>query len=281
MTSPAPPRLATWLLEALSTDPHSEALIGDLNEQFGAGRSRQWYWRQAIGSLTLDLARTLRTHGLSFALAVLVGWASTWLWRLANTLAPRGLSDALDPARHSWTLDTLERFLTLHASQTLLTALVFVSVWIVTRIHRAHQRAVLVAFVLALTVPRLPGIAQLVIEAIVNSRLPSMLIPVIVKTCLQAVFTLAAGLWVIRKQRFAAMQPQTRFLTLLVPAIVITSCALYDAWKVGALHYPAAVRYPVDAAEIASGAYLALLMWRSRAAPARAAVETHRTGVPT
>jgi len=280
MSSRSPPHLATWLLDALCSVSHAEALIGDLEEQFKAGRSRHWYWRQAIGTLALDLARTLRAHGLSFTLAVCVGCASTWLWRFANSLAPRWLAALdtapLDPGGISWSSDTLEQFLTLHVSQILLTALVFVSVWIVTRIHRAHQRAVLLAFVLALTVPQLPGFTQLVIDALGSSEGPRLLIPVIVRTCLQAVFTLTAGLWVIRKQRFADMRPWTRFLTLLVPAIVAISCTLYDAWKVGALNYPSAVRYPMDALEITAGAGLAFLLWRSYSV-----TERDRTEVPT
>src|SRR5262249_23457178 len=151
---------------------------------------------QAIGTLTLNLAQTMRTHGISFTLALCVGCASTWLWRFANALTPRWLA-ALDtaprdPGGTSWSSGTLEGFLTLHASQTLLTALVFLSVWLVTRIHRAHQRAVLVAFVLALTVPQLPGITRLALDAMVSPGGLSLLVPVIVRASLQAVFTLTA-----------------------------------------------------------------------------------------
>jgi hypothetical protein len=60
-----PPRFATWLLEHSATGPKSEALLGDLVEQFQRGRSSGWYVRQAICAI-----------GGSFAAQV---WAYKWL----------------------------------------------------------------------------------------------------------------------------------------------------------------------------------------------------------
>jgi hypothetical protein len=50
------PRLATWILNRFAAGPRREALIGDILEDFAAGRSITWYWRQvltaaAVGSL--------------------------------------------------------------------------------------------------------------------------------------------------------------------------------------------------------------------------------------
>ena len=41
-----PPLFARLLLDWLA--PGHEALRGDLEEEFAAGRSRAWYWRQAV-----------------------------------------------------------------------------------------------------------------------------------------------------------------------------------------------------------------------------------------
>lgn len=46
-----PPRLALWLLETYL--PDDEPLAGDLVEAFEAGRSRWWFWRQAIAGVVL------------------------------------------------------------------------------------------------------------------------------------------------------------------------------------------------------------------------------------
>jgi hypothetical protein len=90
------------------------------------------------------------------------------------------------------------------------------------------------------------------------------LIPDVVKTSLQTVYTLVCGLWVIRTEPFAEMHRKTRLVSWLTLGLTLLSALLYDAWKVGVLAYPAVERYPVDAAEIASAAYLAHLLWRRR-----------------
>lgn len=47
MKSSQPPALATWLLDHLVPGGMSDALAGDLLEQFGQQRSA-WYWRQVL-----------------------------------------------------------------------------------------------------------------------------------------------------------------------------------------------------------------------------------------
>ncbi len=264
MSQRLPPRLATRLLQGLGSGYAAEALIGDLEEQFAAGRSTVWYWREAVGALGVDLLQILRTHALSFTAAVLAGCALTSLWLLANSLAFQSVYDSLDTSRHLWNWDTFLRFMGLRAAQASITVLVFVSCWIVTRIHRAHQRAVLLVFTIVLTAQHVPELSRLVMDGVRNSRLPEFLIPDVVQTSIQAVFTLVCGLWVIRTERFADMDRRTRFVTFMTIVLTLVCTVLYDAWKVGALNYPAAERYPVDAAEIASGAYLASLLWRQK-----------------
>ncbi len=265
MTARSPPWLATRLLEGLGSGTWTGELIGDLTEQFAAGRSRVWYWRQVGGALVLDLGRSLRRHGVSFVAAVLVGYALTSLWLSANSLAFQSVYHSLDAGRHALTPATFMRFLGLRAAQASVASLVFVSGWIVTRIHRAHQRAVLLVFVVAVVAQRLPGIAQRLAVGIDGSQPLPALIPEIVHMAIQAVFTLVAGLWMIRAKRFADMTLQTRVAVFLTLALTLVSSILYDAWRVGVLAYPPVERYPVDVAEIACGAYLALLLWRREA----------------
>ena len=253
MTTRSPPRLATWLLEGLVGGGRIEELIGDLTEQFGTGRSKVWYWRQATAVLGQAVWRALREHGVSFAAAVLVGYALTELWFFGNSLVFRSLYRSLDTALHPLSQDMLLRFLGLRMAQGSVTALIFIAGWIVTRIHRAHQRAVMLVFVAAVTAHGW------------QSSLPP--VPQIVHTALEGVFTLVAGLWVIQRERFSDMDSWTRWVVILTLGLVLGSSLLYDAWRVGALAYPPVARYPVDAAEIASGAYLALLLWRRGSRP--------------
>jgi hypothetical protein len=56
---PHPPRLARLLLDWLA--PGNEALRGDLDEEFAAGRGARWYWRQVAAVLAQE--GTLRIRG--------------------------------------------------------------------------------------------------------------------------------------------------------------------------------------------------------------------------
>jgi hypothetical protein len=59
-----PPRLARWLVEHLASSYQREALVGDLFEEYQRGRSRLWYWRQAVLAMLYAVVRW--PHGFSF-----------------------------------------------------------------------------------------------------------------------------------------------------------------------------------------------------------------------
>ena len=262
MTTRSPPRLATWLLEELCSGGRIEELLGDLTEEFAAGRSRLWYWRQATGALALDLQRTLRVHGLSFFAAILVGYALTSLWVFANNVAFGALYQSLDARPQPLTLDMVMRFLGLRASQASETILVFVSAWLVMRIHRAHRRAALVTFAAAVVAERIPGAVHLIANVINGSQPALLVVPAIMPIALQAAFTPLIGLWLIRRERFADMPPWVRFMTALTVTLALANALFFDFWRVGLLSYPPMTRYPADAAEIACAVYLTFLLWR-------------------
>jgi hypothetical protein len=56
---PHPPRLARLLLDWLA--PDNEALRGDLDEEFAAGRGSRWYWQQVVSLVAQQ--GTLRVRG--------------------------------------------------------------------------------------------------------------------------------------------------------------------------------------------------------------------------
>ncbi len=82
-----PGRAATWLLERLGSAVRFDPLIGDLVEQFAAGRSRLWFWRHAAGALGIHVLEALRTHAPSFISAVLAGCLLNSLWQFGCSLA--------------------------------------------------------------------------------------------------------------------------------------------------------------------------------------------------
>ena len=115
----------------------------------------------------------------------------------------------------------------------------------------------------------------------VNQRLPPPLISGIVQISIQALFTLMAGLWVIRTRRVEDTHPRIHLVAFLTLAAMTISCLLHDAWVVGAISYPGAVRFPVDAMHIASGAYLAILLWRCSSPSTTPPAQLRRMGIPT
>ena len=206
----------------------------------------------------------MREHGVSFTAAILLGYGVTSLGISVNSFVFRSIYDSLDATPRPWNWDTLLRLGELKVAHTSLTILSFFAVWIITRAHRAHQRAVVVAFVIVLASQHIPAIAQLLIEGFSSSRLPPALSPQIISTGIQTVITLAAGLWVIRKERFSEMHPRTQAVCIVTAVLIVVSALHYEAWRVGIVGYPAAERYPMDALEIASSMYLVVLLWRRR-----------------
>ena len=85
MTLRKPPSLANWLLDRLGYTRQNAALAGDLLEEFRAGRSRAWYWRQTfmviangVGRNAVSLWPYLKAVLAGFGAQVLVSFT---LWR--------------------------------------------------------------------------------------------------------------------------------------------------------------------------------------------------------
>ena len=262
-----PPRPATWLLVRLGGISNFDPLIGDLAEQFAQGRSRFWYWWQTAGILGLELRRVLRTQALSFVAAVLAGDALTQGWRLCSAYAFQPFYANLPHVTgQTWTLTALLWIAGMQLNAISNAVLTFATVWMVIRVHRAHQRAVLMVLVLALTVPHLPGIARLLIDAATHGRLTFALVPLIVPTALQAVYTLAEGLWAIRRQRFAAMDRWTRCVTVLAIVLSVLVAIIYPVRLAGALPLARLECAVLDGLDIVTLGYLAYLLWRPNSA---------------
>ncbi len=271
MNSRAPPRAATWLLERFGSGSRFEPLIGDLVEQFEEGRSRLWYWRQASGALAGHVFRVLRTHAPSFIAAILAGCVLTSLWQLGCSLAFQSVYVNLAAVKqHPWTLEAFVRLAGMQANMASEYALCFVSAWLVTRVHRAHQRAILLAFVAALVTRNLPSIARLASDGAAEWGVAVAVATQIILTALRAACTLVGGLWVIRTKPFTEMDRRTRFVAIFWIAQVLVTDLLFAACRVGELSYrqPAGV-LSAYAAGAVCGLYLAHLLWRQNStAPA-------------
>jgi len=68
-----PPALATFLLDRLG--PRDESLAGDLHEEYAAGRSRAWFWYQAMAAIACGAAADVRRSPSRAGLSIATGWA--------------------------------------------------------------------------------------------------------------------------------------------------------------------------------------------------------------
>ncbi|HEY1650014.1 MAG TPA: hypothetical protein VGF96_18670 [Terracidiphilus sp.] len=100
-----PPAAASWMLEHLIPGVSNEALAGDLHEEFRAGRSRRWYWRQVLGAISIRCARELLAHQTVLLFAVLWSMlAPAWLLAVAGLEARMHLSERLAGMDWPWSI---------------------------------------------------------------------------------------------------------------------------------------------------------------------------------
>jgi hypothetical protein len=80
------PWIARALLRCIASAPYAESLEGDLLEEFAAGRSSFWFWRQVLGAL-YERARSSMRQQTSALLAVTAFFVLA-LWLIAPVTYP-------------------------------------------------------------------------------------------------------------------------------------------------------------------------------------------------
>jgi hypothetical protein len=87
-----PPTLAVTMLMRLGSG--DEPLLGDLIEEYAAGRSRWWFWRQTIAAIVTGAIRGIRVQPLRTVGALTIGWAVLLLvFALFGDRAAEGLAN--------------------------------------------------------------------------------------------------------------------------------------------------------------------------------------------
>jgi hypothetical protein len=103
MSSREPPLVAAWLLNRFVAWDRKESLLGDLFEEYQAGRTAGWYWRETVVALLISMRGGIRRFFsdrrahfilriIRWSLAALValgvgGGALTWASTAAHTTA--------------------------------------------------------------------------------------------------------------------------------------------------------------------------------------------------
>lgn len=147
------PRIAEWLLRHFGSSPNNDVVLGDLNERYQRGRSRIWYWRQALIAIIESLLSEVRRQKRMRFHALLLGIG---LQLLSSNLIGR-VGGLLFQHRHQW--GASNPHLVLMLLTVLLCALSGRFAWS----HRPHGRAMVLMFSAWQLVPvfSLPVIGQL------------------------------------------------------------------------------------------------------------------------
>lgn len=161
MNMASPPRVPTWLLERFRAD--GDSVVGDLVEEYEAGRSRRWYWTQSLSAVAIGLWTDIRLHKALAARAVLTGWAVLFLFSLVLWSLSLDLVGGLLPLRWHVFLWSYPPGL-----QVLLTGLGCIvyacSGWVVAKLHRRRRVAMLLVYVISLTFWRFPGFGTVIVS---------------------------------------------------------------------------------------------------------------------
>jgi hypothetical protein len=98
-----PPTLAAWMLRNFMPGESNEALAGDLHEEFCAGRSAAWYWRQVLSAMLIRGAHALRIRRTALLFAGL--WSMLvpgWLFMVAGIERSLHLNEHLSSMTWPW-----------------------------------------------------------------------------------------------------------------------------------------------------------------------------------
>ena len=72
MSAKQPPSLATWLVKHFGCGPNTDAVLGDLSEQY-VHKSNTWYWRQVLKGIPISIVKEALGHKAIAAKAIVAG----------------------------------------------------------------------------------------------------------------------------------------------------------------------------------------------------------------
>ena len=161
MRSMEPPEVARWLLIHFGCSPNNNAVIGDLDERYGHGRSHLWYWKQVMQAIVMSFFQEVWTQKLLVIRALIVGWATkyAWLWLLGN--ASIAACNRFDACRAIGDWHWYLHMPLLLASVLTSAAVCGVSAWIVSRTSGRHSRSMVLMYIL---------VEVLAVPIVINSR---------------------------------------------------------------------------------------------------------------
>jgi hypothetical protein len=138
------PALAEWLLTRFGIPQRNESLMGDLAEESRSGRSALWLWRETAVAIATTVGRDIRNHKLLAMRAIGMGWALTWGWQRIVLFLQPAVGGRIETL-WAW-------FILVIFTWTVGSAIVG---WVVARMHRGQQAAMVLAYTASMVIWRL------------------------------------------------------------------------------------------------------------------------------
>jgi hypothetical protein len=155
-----PPTVATWLLVRFGSPRNREVVAGDLSEQFQAGRSASWYWRQALSAVALGAITDIRGHKARAVLALLTAYGAMCLFYFpVSPFWDSSTTRDFVMRAWAWMWGPPVHMKVLHWWAALLDipGMLWIG-WCVGRLHRPYRTAMVplaTLFIVVLQIPRL------------------------------------------------------------------------------------------------------------------------------
>ncbi len=128
-------------------------LVGDLLEQYARGRSRVWFWSQALIAISTRSWNDVASHKLLTLRALAIGWATTSLLsRLLNRLTHKNAPYPIQRWPIAFGYRHFGTNIPGFGWQVFGCVAPLAAGWIVGRLHRQYQMAMVLLFAVSLEV---------------------------------------------------------------------------------------------------------------------------------
>jgi len=157
-----PPAIAAWVLKTFGSGPMIDVLLGDLSEEYEAGRSRTWFWWQVCVAIPVTFAQDVRAHIVLTIRALAIGWLTMLALGFVafiamNFIEFRGWPYPLIPVSVYGVKDGVKTLVTIRMSSwpvlyqpvlgfLMVVAVAYVCAWLVARLHRRIRTSAVLAF---------------------------------------------------------------------------------------------------------------------------------------
>jgi len=135
------PALANWLLARFGSV--EDALVGDIYQEWSAGRSSAWFWHQTLSAVVCATVRDIRRRPWRTCAALLLGWSAAAAVFLAGDTIADGLAGLI------WGWNRQNAYANHHWAPFYVGAVLVsfggfaVSAWLVARLHRRNPAMLL------------------------------------------------------------------------------------------------------------------------------------------